>query len=154
MNIKSEHTTKQNEELFTLWAHLSSNHGMIDANQLLYHHAQNVKLKAIINDFTTCLKDENKHLERLLKDKGTSLTPSFGGSQLTEHSSSEHKTDIEISATLSMNIATSLVTTSQALGHAKREYTLLMYGHFHMKKAVLGATLLNLSKEKRWLFFS
>ena len=154
MKIKPEHTTKQNEELFTLWAHFSSNNGMINANQLLYRYAQNLKLKTIINDFTTCLKDENEHLKKLLKEKGTSLTPSFGRPQLTVPTFNEHQTDIEISATLSMNIATSLVTTSQALGQAKKQYTLLMYGHFHMKKAVLGAKLLHLSKEKRWLLFS
>lgn len=154
MKIKPEHTTKQNEELFTLWAHLSSNNEMIGANQLFYRHAQNLKLKTIINNFTTCLKDENEHLERLLKAKGTRLTSSIVRQQLTVHSSTEHQSDKEISAALSMNIATSLVITSQALGQAKREYTLLVYGHFHMRKAVLGATLLNLTKNKHWLSFS
>ena len=151
MKIKREHTTTQNEEMFTLWAHLSSNNGMIDANQLFYHHAQNVKLKTIIDDFTTCLKDENEHLQRLLKVMGISQPPSTIRPQLTDLTCSEHKTDMEISATLSMNIATSLVTTSKALGQAKRGYKLLVYSHFHMKKAILGASLLNLSKEKHWL---
>lgn len=156
MKLQPEHETNQNVELFTLWAHVGSNNGFLAANQFFYNNVEDLKLKIIINDFTTCLKDENQHLERLLKEKGTSLTPSFVRvrPQYKAISSGENQTDLEISAALSMNIATSLVTTSKALGQAKSEYTLLMYGHFHMKKAILGAKLLHLSKEKCWLSVS
>lgn len=154
MKFQPEHETKQNEELFTLWTHFGSNNGFLAANQFFYNNVEDLKLKIIINNFTACLKDENQHLERLVKEMGTSLTPSFSIPQYNAISSRENGTDLEISEALSVNIATSLVTTSKALGQAKSEYTLLMYGHFHMKKAILGAKLLHLSKEKCWLSVS
>lgn len=145
MKVQYENKPLQNDELFTIWSHLGSNNGDIAANQFFYNLANDSTLRNIINDFTTCLKDENKHLESLLKRKGITLLPSF-----IVHSETRNKeipfrtnsTDTEIYAALTMNIATSLVTTSKALGQSTCEYTLLMYGHFHMKKAVLGAQLL------------
>ena len=150
MKLKPEQNSKQNVELFLLWEHIGSNNGFIASNQFFYNNVKDVALKIIIHDFTTCLKDENQHLERLLKKKGSRIVmPQYKGI-----SSGRNETDLEISAALSMNIATSLVKTSKALGQANNEYTLLMYGHFHMKKAILGAKLLQLSKEKYWISVS
>lgn len=154
MRLQHENQAEQNKEVFTIWIHLGSNNGFLAANQFFFNHAEDLALKKIINDFSDCLKDENKHLEIILKKKGISLSPSFSISSNPKNEaifSKENRTDMEISAALSMNIATSLVTTSKALGEATSEYTLLMYGHYHMKKAVLGAQLLQLSKDKYWL---
>ena len=142
------------DEISTIQAHLGSNNGFIAANQSFCNHTENRVLKKIIKDFTQCLKAENKHLERLLQVNGIHLMPTF-----TAHSNAQienilfgaNSTDPYISAALSMNIATSLIETSKALDKALSDDTVIMYNHFHMKKAVLGAKLLQLSKNKRWL---
>lgn len=141
----------QNVEVFTIWTHLCSNNGFIATNQSFCNHTEDIELKKMIKDFTDCLKEENKHLERLLRGKGITLSPSLAVNSDVQLEDGENRTDTGISAALSMNIATSLVTTSKALGNSTSEFPLLMYGHFHMKKAVLGAKLLQLNKDKRWL---
>lgn len=154
MRLQPENQAVQNKEVFMIWTHLGSNNGFLAANQFFLNHVEDRTLKKVIHDFTECLQDENKHLDLILKKKGITLNPSFSISSNQKNEallSNENRTDLEISAALSMNIATSLVTTSKALGQATSEYTLLMYGHYHMKKAVLGAQLLQLSKDKCWL---
>ena len=59
--------------------------------------------------------------------------------------------DPEISATLSLDIAAGLVTCRQAMGMSIREEIALIYGQFHTAKAMLGAKLLRLNKNKGWL---
>lgn len=141
----------QNVEVFAIWTHLCSNNGFISTNQSFCNHTKDRELKKMIKDFTDCLKDENKHLERLLRRKGIILSPSRAVNSDVQLKDGANSTDTGISTALSLNIAASLVTTSKALGQSTSEFPLLMYGHFHMKKAVLGAKLLQLRKDKRWL---
>ena len=141
----------QNVEVFTIWTHLCSNNEFIATNESFCIHTEDRELKKIIQDFTDCLKDENKHLDKLLRLKGITLSPSLAVNSDVQLENGANCTDTGISTALSMNIAASLVTTSKALGQSTSEFPLLMYGHFHMKKAVLGAKLLQLSKDKRWL---
>lgn len=144
---------QQEKEIFMVWTQLSSNNGFVAANQLICKHIRDQALKKILNDFTDCLKEETKLLEKRLKGNGISLTPSYIKQLETQNElmSFKNVTETEMSAVLSMNIASSLVATSKGLEEATSEYTLLMYGHFHMKKSILGARLLQLSKEKGWL---
>jgi hypothetical protein len=38
------------------------------------------------------------------------------------------------------------------MGQSIREDMAMMFGQFHMQKAQMGAKVLNLNKEKEWLF--
>ena len=62
--------------------------------------------------------------------------------------------DGEISAILSMNIASSLIAVSQALELAVKKTHLTKYSELHMRYALLGARLIDLSKSKGWLLAS
>ena len=154
MKSKNENATLYYDEISTIQAHLGSNYDFITANQSFCNHTENRVLKKLIKDFTQCLKDENKHLERLLQVNGIQLMPAFvahSNAQIESILFGANSTDTYISAALSMNIATSLIATSKALDKAICDDTVIMYGHFHMKKAVLGAKLLQLSKDKHWI---
>lgn len=52
---------------------------------------------------------------------------------------------------ISVNIATGLVTSSQAMETSIDGNLAMMYTQFHMKNAILGAKLLQLSHTKGWL---
>ncbi|MFJ7952993.1 DUF3231 family protein [Lysinibacillus sp. NPDC096418] len=146
--------SSQHSKVFTIWKHLGSNNGFIVANQAFFNQTTDREMKRVIADFTQCLKEENRYLEKQLIKIGIKPTPA-----LTVHSKAKTKAiqvrtrtrDSDISAALSMNIASSLVTTSAALGEEINEDNIRKYAHFHMKKAVLGATLIKLSNKKKWL---
>ena len=150
MGLQNE--ASQSSKVFTLWNHLGSNNGFIAANQAFFNQTTDRDMKRVIADFTQCLKEENRHLEKQLIKIGIKPTPA-----LTVHSKMKTKAiriqtltrDSDISAALSMNIASSLVTTSIALGEAISQEFIRKYAHFHMKKAVLGVTLIELSNKKK-----
>lgn len=53
-----------------------------------------------------------------------------------------------------MNIASALISSTQAMERSIKGNLTTMFGQFHMKNAVLGAKLLQLSKDKDWLLVS
>lgn len=151
--MRLQNELSQNGEVFTIWSHLGSNNGLIVENQSFFNQTTDRDMKRIIVDFTHCLKEENRHLKRQLIKNGIKPTPA-----LTVHSKVKIKVvrpktrlnDTELSAALSMNISASLITTSTALGKAITEDNVKRYAQFHMKKAVLGAKLIELSHNKNW----
>ncbi|MFJ7737401.1 DUF3231 family protein [Lysinibacillus sp. NPDC097287] len=151
--MRLQNELSQSGEVFTIWSHLASNNGFIVENQSFFNQTTDSDMKRIIVDFTHCLKEENRHLKRQLINIGIKPTPA-----LTAHSKVKIKpvraktrlSNTDISAALSMNISTSLITTSTALGEAISEDNVKRYAQFHMKKAVLGAKLIELSNIKKW----
>lgn len=142
----------QSKKIFTIWSHIGSNNGLILENQSFFYQTADRDMKRIIADFTQCLKEENRYLEKQLIKIGIKPTQA-----LTVHSKAKIKpirariSNTDISASLSMNIATSLVTTSTALSEAISESNIMRYAHIHMKKAIIGAKLIELSNKKKWL---
>ncbi len=59
--------------------------------------------------------------------------------------------DTDISAVLSMNIASALIASTQAMEASTQTNLTKLFGQFHMKNAILGAKLIQLSKDKGWL---
>ncbi|MFJ6211604.1 DUF3231 family protein [Lysinibacillus sp. NPDC092081] len=140
--------------IFKIWTQIGVNNGYIASNHAFFKHAVDKKLKAIIVDFVQCLKEENKHLTALLKENGVlAPTTSIDYRQLKMGNIRGKKAinDTEISAILSMNIASSLISVSQAFEKSVKQKHTAKYGELHMRYALLGAKLIQLSNDKGWL---
>lgn len=141
-------------EVFAIWTNLTTNQGLIAAHQTFYNHAGDTDLKKILEDSVDAMKDENKYLERILKENGIGLPPAPPErpvAQVENIPPGAKFNDPEIAAALAIDGASGLVACSKAMGISTREDIATMYGQFHMKKAQLGAKLLQLTKEKGWL---
>lgn len=141
-------------EVFGVWTNLATNYGLIAGYQTFYNHTGDNDLQNIIEDIIQVLKDEVKPLEKILKTNGVGLPPAPPErpvARLEDIPPGARFNDPEISAALSMDLAAGLVACSQAMGMSIREDIALMYGQFHTAKALLGAKLLRLNKNKGWL---
>ncbi|MFJ7839317.1 DUF3231 family protein [Lysinibacillus sphaericus] len=142
------------KEVFAIWKQLGVNNGYIATNHLFFKHAVNRELKVIILEFIQYLKEENKQLEKLLKENGVLAPPlsiDQGSLQIAKIRGKTAVNDCEISAILSMNIASSLISVSQAMDMSIERMLSTKYQVFHMKYANLGAKLIALSHKKSWL---
>ncbi|MGE7953576.1 DUF3231 family protein [Lysinibacillus xylanilyticus] len=142
------------KEIFKIWTQLGVNNGYIASNHAFFKHAVDKNLKAIIVEFIQCLKEENKQLTALLKDNGVLVPPTaieYGKLKMGDIRGKTAINDTEISAILSMNIASSVITVSQALEISVQKKHTTKYGELHMRYAILGAKLIQLSKDKGWL---
>ncbi|MGA3598916.1 DUF3231 family protein [Lysinibacillus agricola] len=142
------------KEIFKIWTQLGVNNGYIASNHAFFKHAVDKNLKAIIVEFIQCLKEENKQLTALLKDNGVLAPPTaieYGKLKMGDIRGKTAINDTEISAILSMNIASSVITVSQALEISVKKKHTTKYGELHMRYAILGAKLIQLSKDKGWL---
>lgn len=141
-------------EVFAIWTNLTTNQGLIAAHQTFFNHSGDTELKKIIEDSVEDMKEENKQLEKILKENGIGLPPAPPErpvANLEDIPIGARFNDPEIAAALAIDGAAGLVACSKAMGISTREDIGMMYGQFHMKKAQLGAKLLRLSKEKGWL---
>ncbi|WP_155592317.1 DUF3231 family protein [Lysinibacillus cavernae] len=142
------------KEVFKLWSQLGVNQGYIASSHAFFKHTRDKKLKIMILEFIQCLKEENRQLTLLLQENGV-LAPTtsieYSKIKITDIRGKSSINDSEISAILSMNIASSLIAISQALEMAVKKTHLTKYGELHMRYAILGAKLIDLSQNKGWL---
>lgn len=127
---------------------------MISGYQTLINHAGDDDLKKILAEAINLGKQETKQVEELLKENGIGLPPASPeppAACLEDIPVGARVPDPAIAATLSADTAASLVLCSQVIGKSIREDVAMMYGQFHNQKAVLGAKVLRLNKEKGWL---
>lgn len=147
-------TSLRYKEIFKIWTQIGVNNGYIASNHAFFKHAVDKKLKVIIVDFVQCLKDENKQLTALLKENGV-LAPTtsidYGKLKIKNIRGKKTINDTEISTILSMNIASSVISVSQALEMSVKKKHTAKYGELHMRYAILGAKLIRLSNDKGWL---
>lgn len=144
----------QFKEMFRLWSQLGVNQGYIASSHGFFNHTRDKKLKIMILEFIQCLKEENKQLTLLLKENGVlapTPTLAFSKMKITDIRGKSIIHDSEISAIISMNIASSLVAVSQALELSVKQKHLAKYAELHMRYAILGSKLIELSKNKGWL---
>lgn len=145
------------KEVFKLWSQLGINQGYIASSHAFFKHTRDKNLKILTLEFIQCLKEENKQLTLLLKENGV-LAPTasieYSKMKITDIRGKSFINDGEISAILSMNIASSLIAVSQALELAVKKTHLTKYSELHMRYALLGARLIDLSKSKGWLLAS
>ena len=141
-------------EVFSVWSGLVAGSSMIAGYQTFYNHAGDEDLKKIIEDIIDLCRDEVKQLEKILKTNGIGLPPAPPErpvARLEDIPPGAKFNDPEISAALTADLVAGLVACSQAMGTSTREDIALMYGQFHAAKALIGAKLLRLNKNKGWL---
>lgn len=141
-------------EVFGAWTFLSTVKGCLVAYQTLLNHAGDHDLKSLLNEAINSAKDEIQQVDELLKVNEVALPPTppeRPNANREDIPVGARVTDPEISMTLSMDIAKSLVACSTIMGQAIREDIGAMFGRFHVNKAQLGLKVLRLNKEKGWL---
>ncbi len=141
-------------EVFDLWSSVLAGNAMISGYQTLINHAGDDDLKKLLAEAINLGKQETKQVEELLKENGIGLPPASPEPPeacLEDIPVGARVPDPAIAATLSADIAASLVLCSQVIGKSIREDVAMMFGQFHNQKAVLGAKVLRLNKEKGWL---
>ncbi len=152
--IKDNLAALRFKEIFKLWSQLGVNQGYIASSHAFFKHTRDKQLKIMILEFIQCLKEENKHLTLLLKENGV-LAPTtsieYNTMKITDLRGKSMINDGEISAILSMNIASSLIAVSQALDLSVKKLHLTKYGELHMRYALLGSKLIDYSQRKGWL---
>ncbi|WHY80123.1 DUF3231 family protein [Neobacillus sp. WH10] len=141
-------------EVFGTWTYLTVEKGLYAGYQIFANHTGDDDLKKLIEEVLQGLKQEMNQTEELLKANGVGLPPSPPDRPTADLESipvGARFSDPEISASISKDIAAGLVACSQIIGQCIREDVALMFGQFHMAKALLGAKFLKLNKEKGWL---
>ncbi|MBX9972525.1 DUF3231 family protein [Cytobacillus firmus] len=141
-------------EVIGTWTHLLTNNGLIAGYQSFINHTGDQDLNKLLEEAIQGLKNENNQLQELLKANGIGLPPAppdRPNANLESIPVGARFTDPEISASVSKDAATGLVTCSQVMGQSIREDIAMMYGQFHMAKAQFGLKMLRLNKEKGWL---
>ena len=141
-------------EVFGIWSYMMSNNGLMSIYQAFINHVGDKELKSMLEEAVKGMKDENQQAGEILKVNGIALPPALPDRPIAtaeEIPVGARFMDPEISAILSANSALGLVTCSQVMGQSIREDIGTMFGLFHMKKALFGAKLLRLNKEKAWL---
>ncbi|MFJ7731745.1 DUF3231 family protein [Lysinibacillus sp. NPDC097231] len=144
----------RNKEIFKIWEQLSVNNGYIASNHTFFKHAIDKELKAIIADFNRCLINNNTQLKILLKENGvlaSSASIEYGKLKIKRIRGKTTINDTEISTILSMNIASSLISVSKALELSVKKKHTAKYAELHMRYALLGSKLIQLSNNKGWL---
>ena len=141
-------------EVFGTWSFLLTAKGTVAGYQTHLNHAGDEDLQRLLEEAIQGGQQEIEQLETLLKENGIGLPPSppeRPKANLNDIPTGARFQDPEIAASLSMNTAAGLVACSQIMGQSIREDIAMMFGQFHAQKAVLGAKVLRLNKDKGWL---
>ncbi|WP_428912180.1 DUF3231 family protein [Niallia sp. Krafla_26] len=141
-------------EVFGSWTFLLTVKGLVAGYQTQINHAGDEDLKKLLKEAIEGGQQEIKQIEALLKENGVGLPPTppeRPDACLDDIPVGARITDPEIAAMLAANISAGLVACSGIMGQSIREDIAMMFGQFHVQKAVLGAKVLRLNKEKGWL---
>lgn len=141
-------------EVFSLWNFVMAGNKMVADHQMLLNHVGDDDLKKLLQESIDKSKDEVKQVETILKENGVALPPALPEpptANLNDIPAGARFQDADVAASVSAKIAAGLVVCSQIMGQSIREDIAMMFGQFHMSKAVLGGKLLKLTKNKGWL---
>jgi hypothetical protein len=141
-------------EVFAAWSYLATTKGAVAGYQTMLNHTGDEDLRNFIEDMIKTGKEEAEQIERLLKENGVGLPPTPPERPVANLESipvGARFNDPEIAASIARDITTGMVACSQAMGQSIREDIGVMFGQFHTKKAMAGAKLLRMQKEKGWL---
>ncbi|MCZ2257722.1 DUF3231 family protein [Sporosarcina sp. G11-34] len=141
-------------EVIGSWAFVGANTGLISAYEAFINHASDKELVKLLEESIHMMESEKKEVEKLLKNNGIVPPPSLPGrpkANAEEIPAGARFTDPEISAAVSINVGQGLVSCSEVMGQCLREDIAMMFGKFHVERAMLGAKLLRLNKEKGWI---
>ncbi|AXI08106.1 hypothetical protein CUC15_03600 [Oceanobacillus zhaokaii] len=141
-------------EVIGTWSFVQANNGLISMYGAFVNHAGDQDLIGLLEEAINKMQSENQEIEKLLKDNGVVPPPSLPGrpqANLEEIPAGARFMDPEISAILSVNVGQGLVSCSAVMGQCLREDIAMMFGKYHTEKALFGAKLLRLNKEKGWI---
>lgn len=141
-------------EIIGSWAFIGANNGLISGYEAFVNHAGDRELIKLLEEAIKMMQSENKDVEKLLKNNGIIPPPSLPGrpkATTEDIPVGARFTDPEISGAVSINVGQGLVSCSQVMGQCLREDIALMFGKYHMDRAMFGAKLLRLNKEKGWI---
>lgn len=141
-------------EVIGIWAFIGANNGLISAYEAFANHASDDDLLKLLKEATKMMRSEIKELEKTLKDNGVVPPPSLPERpkvKAEEIPVGARFSDPEISAAISINVGQGLVSCSQVMGQCLREDIAMMFAKYHTERALFGAKLLRLNKDKGWL---
>ncbi|WP_430787609.1 DUF3231 family protein [Virgibacillus flavescens] len=142
-------------EVYAVWSAYTVAKSQVASYEIYHNHAGDSDLKKFIADILQNLvRPAIEETERLLKENGVGLPPTppeRPKANREEIPAGARIMDPEIAAAISKDIGQGLVADSTAMGQCIREDIALMFGQYHMKKAQLGAKMLQMTKDKGWL---
>ncbi len=151
---KPENEPMHYGEVIGVWAFIGANNGLISGYEAFVNHAEDKDLIDILNESIQMMKTESKEVGKLLKANGIALPPTLPErpkANANDIPAGARFMDPEISGAISINIGQGLVSCSQVMGQCLREDIAMMFGKFHVERAMLGGKLLALNKEKGWI---
>ncbi|RDW20130.1 hypothetical protein CWR48_05320 [Oceanobacillus arenosus] len=141
-------------EVIGSWAYIGANNGLISTYGAFVNHAGDQDLIKLLEEAIHMMESENKEIEKVLKDNGVVPPPSLPGrpqANAEDIPAGARFMDPEISAIISANVGQGLVSCSAVMGQCLREDIAMMFGKYHAERALFGAKLLRLNKEKGWI---
>ncbi|MBE1554523.1 DUF3231 family protein [Sporosarcina limicola] len=141
-------------EVIGVWAFIGANNGLISAYEVFINHASDEELISFLRESIQMMQSETKEVGKLLKANGITLPPTLPErpkANADDIPAGARFMDPEISGAISINVGQGLVSCSQVMGQCLREDIAIMFGKFHVERAMLGGKLLALNKEKDWI---
>ncbi|CAM3180123.1 DUF3231 domain-containing protein [Filibacter tadaridae] len=141
-------------EIIGSWAFVGANNGLISAYEAFVNHAGDRELIKLLEESVKMMQSETKEIEKLLKANGIVPPPSLPSrpkATTEDIPAGARFMDPEISAAVSINVGQGLVSCSEVMGQCLREDIAMMFGKFHTERAMYGAKLLKLNKDKGWI---
>jgi len=141
-------------EVIGCWAFVGAQRGLISGYEAFLNHAADKEFVKLIEEAIDMFKSQNKQVEKILKDNGITPPPTLPERpkcSADDIPAGARLMDPEISGAVSINVGQGLVSCSQVMGQCLREDIAMMFGKFHVEKALFGLKLLRLNKEKGWM---
>lgn len=141
-------------EVIGCWAFVGANKGLISGYEAFLSHTGDKELARLIEEAIETMKSENKQIEKVLVANGVTPPPTLPErprSNPDDIPAGARMMDAEVSGAVSINVGQALVSCSQVMGQCLREDIAMMFGKFHVEKAMFGLKLLRLNKEKGWI---
>ncbi|MHA6260116.1 DUF3231 family protein [Sporosarcina sp. CAU 1771] len=141
-------------EVIGSWSFIGANNGLISAYEAFVNHAEDKDLIKLLGEAIQIMESEKKEIEKVLKDNGITPPPSLPGrpkANAEEIPAGARFMDPEISAAVSINVGQGLVSCSMMMGQCLREDIAMMFGKYHVERALFGLKLLRLNKDKGWI---
>ncbi|MBU5345892.1 DUF3231 family protein [Paenibacillus lautus] len=142
-------------EIFSVWETSMMAKGMVSCYEAYMNHAGDKDLKKMLKDLLDQAKLEIKECDELLTDNGIAPAPGLPErppAKLEDIPVGARFTDPEIAAKIAADTSLGLVSCSQIMGQSIREDIGALFAKYHLTKTALGVRILQMNKEKGWLF--
>ncbi len=141
-------------EVIGVWAFIGANNGLISGYEAFINHAGDKDLIDFLKESIKMMQSETKEIGKLLIENGIALPPTLPErpkANADDIPTGARFSDVEISGAISINVGQGLVSCSLVMGQCLRKDIAIMFGKFHLERAMLGGKLLELNKEKGWI---